>query len=102
MEDLSPNHAPLSVWKSYANGARGSAVAALGGIDDEVALALARSKMRTDPVFRDTSMHFLRRFDRLITRMFTELGDDPMVLEVADSRTGRAFMVAARVMGVFD
>jgi hypothetical protein len=47
-------------------------------------------------------MHFLRRFDRLIVRMFTELGEDAMVLEVADSRTGRAFMVAAQVMGVFD
>lgn len=102
MEDLSPTKAPLSVWKRYADGERGESVASIGGIDDEVALALARSKMRTDPVFRDTAMHFLRRFDRLIVRMFTELGEDAMVLEVADSRTGRAFMVAARVMGVFD
>lgn len=102
MEDLRPDHAPLAAWRAYAEGARGAGVDRIGGIDDEVALALARSKMRTDPVFRDASMHFLRRFDRLIVRMFKELGDDPMVLEVADSRTGRAFMIAARVMGVFD
>jgi len=102
MEDLAPSHAPLILWKRYADGARGREVAALGGIEDEVALALARSKTRTDPVFRDAAMHFLRRFDRLIIRMFAELGEDPMVLEVADSRTGRAFMVVARVMGVFD
>lgn len=102
MEDLTPTPAPLAVWKRYAEGARGADVAKIGGVNDEVALALARSKIRTDPVFRDTAMHFLRRFDRLIVRMFAELGDDPMVLEVADSRTGRAFMIASRVMGVFD
>lgn len=102
MEDLKPEHAPLATWRAYADGGRGLGVDKIGGIDDEVALALARSKMRTDPVFRDAAMHFLRRFDRLIVRMFRELGDDPMVLEVADSRTGRAFMIAARVMGVFD
>jgi len=102
MEDLTPAHAPLALWRRYADGERGAGLAKIGGIDDEVALALARSKMRTDPVFRDTAMHFLRRFDRLIGRMFAELGDDPMVLEVADSRTGRAFMIASRVMGVFD
>lgn len=102
MEDLTPTHAPLALWRRYADGERGAGLAKIGGVDDEVALALARSKMRTDPVFRDTAMHFLRRFDRLIARMFAELGDDPMVLEVADSRTGRAFMIASRVMGVFD
>ena len=102
MEDLKPDHATLATWRAYADGARGERVMKIAGIDDEVALALARSKIRTDPVFRDASMHFLRRFDRLIVRMFKELGDDPMVLEVADSRTGRAFMIAARVMGVFD
>lgn len=102
MEDVRPEIAPTPIWRRYAEGARGKAVAEIGGVRDEVALAIARGLLRNDPVFRDTALHFLRRFDRLAERMITELGEDPMVLEAADSRTGRAFMIVARVMGVFD
>ncbi len=42
------------------------------------------------------------RFDRLIRRMTAELGEDPLILEAANSRTGRAFMLVARVTGAFD
>lgn len=102
MEDLKPAAAPLATWRSYVDGARGAEVGAIGGVRDEVALALARTKVRGDPVFRDLALHLLRRFDRLMARMFAELGDDPLALEAADSRTGRAFQLLARVMGVFD
>jgi hypothetical protein len=102
MEDIQPEIAPLPLWRRYAEGARGKAVGEIGGVRDEVALAIARGRVRNDPVFRDTALHFLRRFDKLSERMVKELGDDPIVLEVADSRTGRAFMIVGRVMGVFD
>lgn len=102
MEDVRPDIAPLPLWRRYAEGERGKMVSGIGGIRDEVALAIARGLLRNDPVFRDTAIHFLRRFDRLAERMIAELGDDEMVLEAADSRTGRAFMIVARVMGVFD
>jgi outer membrane murein-binding lipoprotein Lpp len=102
MEDVQPEIAPLADWRRYAEGARGTKVSTIGGIGDDVALAIARGRLRNDPVFRDTAMHFLRRFDKLVARMLDELGDDPMVLEAADSRTGRAFMIVARAMGVFD
>ncbi|MGB0506901.1 MAG: hypothetical protein ACPGGK_11965 [Pikeienuella sp.] len=102
MEDVQPDIAPLADWRSYASGTRGAEISSIGGINDDVALAITRGRLRNDPVFRDTAMHFLRRFDKLIVRMLGELGDDPMVLEAADSRTGRAFMIVARAMGVFD
>ncbi len=102
MEDLEPEIAPVAVWRRYAAGTRGRDVAAIGGIGDEVALAISRARLRKDAVFRDTALHFLRRFDRLIERIDRELGEDAIVLEAADTRTGRAFMVLARVTGVFD
>lgn len=102
MEDMQPDVAPLTVWRTYADGARGREVAAIGGITDEVALAISRARLRNDSVFRDTALHFLRRYDRLIERMNRELGDDTIIQEAADTRTGRAFMVMARVTGVFD
>ena len=39
---------------------------------------------------------------RKLQSHLTAAGVDAMVLEVADSRTGRAFMIISRVMGVFD
>lgn len=102
MEDLSPTPAPVAVWLKYAEGVRGPDVAALGGVTDEVAVAVSRGRLKRDSVFRDTALHFLRRFDALITRMAKELGEDPMITEVGDTRTGRAFMLIARVSGAFD
>ncbi|MEX2518351.1 MAG: hypothetical protein WD969_03350 [Paracoccaceae bacterium] len=102
MEDVQATAASLDDWRRYAAGARGAEIAAIGGVRDESTLAKARERMRRDIIFRDSSLHFLRRFDRLIRRMTQELGTDPMILEAADSRTGRAFMILARVSGAFD
>jgi len=38
----------------------------------------------------------------VVARVFRELGDDPVMLEIADTRSGRAFMLVARAMGAFD
>ncbi|MEL6792706.1 MAG: hypothetical protein AAFP78_04580, partial [Pseudomonadota bacterium] len=102
MEDLKPQVAPIQTWLRYAEGARGAEVAALGGITDEVAVAISRGRLKRDAVFRDTALHFLRRFDALIERMARELGEDAMILEMGDTRTGRAFMLTARISGAFD
>ncbi|MFV0474412.1 MAG: hypothetical protein ACK5MQ_09450 [Pikeienuella sp.] len=102
MEDLAPGPAALEDWIAYAGGARGGDVAAVGGIVDEDALAKLQTRMRGDVIFRDSALHFLRRFDRLMGRMVRELGPDPLILDAANSRTGRAFMLIARVTGAFD
>ena len=91
-----------AAWRAYGMGERGPGAAEIGGVTDEVALAIVRAKTRTDPVFRDTALHFLRRFDALTARMAAELGEDGLSLDVADSRSGRAFQLLARVMGAFD
>ncbi|MEM7545122.1 MAG: hypothetical protein AAF367_06255 [Pseudomonadota bacterium] len=102
MEDLEPEIAPLELWMEYAEGTRGRRMSPIGGVTDEVALAITRGRLRNDSVFRDAALHFLRRFDRLLERMMRELGRDAMILDVANTRTGRAFMVIARITGVFD
>lgn len=102
MEDLTPASATLEQWVAYIGGARGADVGAVGGIADEDVLAKVRTRMRGDVIFRDSALHFLRRFDRLLGRMARELGPDPLIMEAANSRTGRAFMIVARVTGAFD
>jgi hypothetical protein len=69
---------------------------------DEGALTVARARLREDPVFRDACHVFVRRWSVLVARVFRELGEDPVILDLAGSRSGRAFMLAARALGAFD
>lgn len=101
MDDLklAPTSAPQ--WRAFASGRRGPDVAAVGSIHDESILARTRARSRADQIFRDTGLHFLRRFD-VVLGDFTRQASDAEILALADTRTGRAFMLIARVSGTFD
>lgn len=95
MDDLPPDPAPAAVWRRFGEGARGSAVAAIGGIHDEMALEIAQALLRTDEIFRDAAHHFLRHFDVMLTRNLPQL-DDPQIEALANARATRAFMLVGR------
>lgn len=101
MDDLRPERSRPEVWRRFAAGERGRAVAALGGIRDRSSLALTAGRMREDPVFRDAAHHFLRAFDQTFQE-FEKTASDAEVAELAETRTARAFMLFGRVTGVFD
>lgn len=101
MDDLTPERAHPDMWRRFAAGERGRAVAALGGIRDRSSLALTAARMREDEVFRDAALHFLRSFDRA-TSAFEKNATDAELADLADTRTARAFMIFGRVMGIFD
>jgi len=99
-DDLSPEIAPAALWRSFAKGARGEDVAAVGGIHDAAAIAKVRTRMRSDPIFRDAALHFQRQFD-ITLREFCANGSDPQIEKLANTRTGRTFMLLGRVSGMF-
>jgi hypothetical protein len=101
MDDLRPDRARPEVWRRFAQGERGRAVADLGGIHDRSSLVLAAGRMKKDPVFRDAAHHFLRHFDRTFMA-FEQLADDTEIVALANTRTARAFMLLGRVAGTFD
>jgi len=101
MDDLKPDRARTDVWRRFANGERGKAVAALGGVRDRSSLALTAARMRQDTIFRDASHHFLRQFDRTVAE-FEKNASDQEMAELAETRTARAFMLLGRVTGTFD
>lgn len=101
MDDLSPDRARPEVWRRFAQGERGRAIAALGGIHDRSSLVLAAGRMKKDPVFRDAVHHFLRHFDRTFME-FEKHADDAEIVDLANTRTARAFMLLGRVAGTFD
>ncbi|WP_417817387.1 hypothetical protein [Tritonibacter scottomollicae] len=101
MDDLRPDRARPDIWRQFANGARGRAVAALGGVRDRSSLALSSARMKQDPLFRDSAHHFLRCFDQMFTRFEAE-ATDAEISALSDTRTARAFMLLGRVAGTFD
>ena len=101
MDDLRPDMARPELWRRFAAGERGRAVAALGGIHDRACLALTAARMKQDGIFRDAVHHFLRLFDRMFTQ-FAETASDAEISELSETRTARAFMLLGRVAGTFD
>ncbi|QBX33606.1 hypothetical protein E4191_01885 [Paracoccus liaowanqingii] len=100
MDDLPPEPARADVWRRFAEGDRGSAVAALGGIHQRPALETAEAMLQGDEIFRDTAHHFLRHFDGMVATLVPQL-DDLQIAVLADSRSARAFMLLGRVSGNF-
>lgn len=101
MDDLRPDRARPEVWRQFGAGARGRAIAPLGGIRDRSSLALSAGRMKQDPIFRDAAHHFLRRFDQLFSEYAQTFTDEDIAL-FANTRTARAFMLLGRVAGTFD
>lgn len=101
MDDLHPDRARPEVWRRFAQGERGRAVAALGGVRDRSSLALTAGRMRQDTIFRDAAHHFLRRFDDVISYV-EPMASDQELARLGDTRTARAFMLLGRVTGTFD
>ncbi len=101
MDDLKPDRARPEIWRKFAQGERGRAIAGLGGVRDRSSLALTAGRMRSDPVFRDAAHHFLRQFDKTFSE-FERNASDQEVAELAETRTARAFMLFGRVTGTFD
>ncbi len=101
MDDLSPDRARPEIWRKFADGERGRPISGLGGVRDRSSLALTASRMRQDPLFRDTAHHFLRTFDKTFASIAENLSDTE-IIAISDTRTARAFMLLGRVAGIFD
>ena len=100
MEQLVPEPPRPEIWRAFARGERGPVVAAMGGLRDRSCLALSAARMRSDLEFREAVHRFLRAFDRCLRAFEPDAGDDQLI-RLADTRSGRAFMLLGRVSGVF-
>lgn len=100
MDSLQPGPAQPALWRRFAEGMRGDSVQAMGTIDDPAALDLIQAMLKGDEVFRDGAHHFLRHFDLMLTRIGGGLDDDQLAW-LADTRSGRAFMLLGRAANVF-
>lgn len=101
MDDLRVERPEASAWRSFAKGARGSEVAALGMVRDRTALTLSKTRLKNDTAFRTKAHRFLTQFDHILTE-FEETAKDSELVEMGKTRSAIAFMLLGRVSGAFD
>lgn len=101
MDDLIQDHVDPAIWRRFADGVRGQEIAALAGISDRSCLALTNGRMKKDPVFRDSVLHFLRQFDSVASKFIASASDEE-IAAFERTRTARAFMITGRVAGTFE
>jgi hypothetical protein len=100
MDDLRHDRPKPELWRRFAQGERGPAIAALGGVRDRSSLALTAGRMKEDVIFRDAAHHFLRRFDKVMME-FEPHASDAELAKLSTTRTALAFMLLGRVAGMF-
>ncbi|WP_316015805.1 hypothetical protein [Roseobacter sp. HKCCA0434] len=101
MDDLDPRPIEPALWRRFAEGERGEAIAGLAAIEDADALAAVRGRMRSDEIMRDTGLHFLRHFDAWLKEQCAAQEDGELA-RLVETRSGRAFLLLGTVTGAFE
>lgn len=101
MDDRPPAPDRPDLWRRLARGERGAALAGITTPSPADVMEPLAAALRSDEVFRDAAHHFLRHWDRMLSRELPDL-DDPRVTALADTRSGRAFTLLAEAAGTLE
>jgi hypothetical protein len=101
VDELAIDPLDPAAWRRFIAGVRGPEVAGLGAVRDPRALEVARGLAKADSIFRDTALFFQRRFDAVLQEFAGE-ATDAQLNEIANTRSGRAFMLFVRLSGSLD
>jgi hypothetical protein len=101
MDDLYPDPTNAGLWRRFVTGERSGSTATLGGIRDRSALALARNRMRVDTNFRATVHSYLVQYLDTLSN-FEPTAEDQELINLSQTRSGKAFMLLGRLVGTFD
>ena len=94
MEDFIPEMSPVSTWRAHLDGTPG-----VQRIDAPIEQSRINAKLTADGAFRKLSDRFVERYQVMLKRLFREEADERLALEMADSRTGRAYILIADALG---
>lgn len=101
MEDMQPDHAPADRWRSFIVDRSMAGAMELGGVRDATAIEDVATALADKPDFEDVARRFVESYERILGRLFAEAGDAGLSIELANTRTGRAYMLVGRASGRF-
>ena len=100
LDDLKIEPPPIEAWLSFisTNQNRNKRRLNCVGIDRQI--KRLKSRIKTDTIFRDTSLMLMRRFDVLL-RDHLKLANDDQIFKIAETRTGKAFLIVGKLSDSF-
>lgn len=101
MEDLKPQHAPVETWRSFIVNGDQRQAEDLAGVRDAHALQDVVGALDDNATFADIASRFIERYEAMLERMFAHAADPGQAVELADTRTGRAYMLVGQASGRF-
>jgi hypothetical protein len=94
MEDFVPEMSPVTTWRAHLEGRAG-----VQGLDAPIEQSRINAKLNADAAFSKLSERFVERYQVMLKRLFREGADERLAIELADSRTGRAYILVADALG---
>ncbi len=94
MEDFKPEMSSVAAWRGHLEGREG-----VNPIEAPVEQSRITAKITADDKFRKLSERFVERYLVMVKRLFVEGADDKLVVELSDTRTGRAYLLMADALG---
>lgn len=94
MEDFIPEMSSVAAWQGHLNGKQ-----SVIPIQVPVEQSRIAAKIAADEKFRKLSERFIERYLVITKRLFAEGADKKLVVELSDTRTGRAYLLIADALG---
>ncbi len=101
MEDMQVHHAPIELWRSYIIDGDSRDILDIGGVRDPHAIEDVEFALNERQEFARISKAFFDQYETIVARLFQETDDPTLAVELADTRTGRAYMLIGRAEGRF-
>jgi len=96
MEDFTPRLVPVTVWQGHLDGSGGEAI---DGVDAPVEQSRIRAKLKGDKGFEHLCAKFMDRYEDMGRRLMGETDEKKLIVDLSNTRTGRAYLMIAEAAG---
>ena len=100
LDDLKIEPPPVEAWLSFISTNQNPNRRRLNCVGIDRQIKRLKSRIKTDTIFRDTSLMLMRRFDVLL-RDHLKLANDDQIFKIAETRTGKAFLIVGKLSDSF-
>ena len=100
LDDLIIEPPPVEAWLNFIRGDQNNNKRSLTCIGIDAQIQKLKSRIKSDAIFRDTSLMLMRRFD-LLLRDRLETASDDEIFKIAETRSGKAFLIVGKLSDSF-
>ena len=100
LDDLEIEPPPVEAWLNFISVDQNRNKKRLNCVGIDRQIKRLKSRIKLDAIFRDTSLMLMRRFDILL-RDHLKLADDDQIFKIAETRSGKAFLIVGKLSDSF-